>query len=121
MKIAFYIKLFFAFLLFAALLMGLFFFLSKNFYQKHYEELSSKTFVESIAYRKRIFKESLALNNQRLKSIINSTAYQKYVQTQKVDELMNLFNSIKYSDSQVLEIKPLQDLFFQLYLDQLLL
>ena len=107
MKVAFYIKLFFAFLLFAALLMGLFFFLSKNFYQKHYEELSSKTFVESIAYRKRIFKERLTLNNQRLKSIVNSRAYQKYVQNNNPDELLNMFTIIKDSDSQVLEISVL--------------
>lgn len=105
MRVAFYIKLFIAFLAFATFLLMLFFFLSKNFYQKHYENMSSNTFSEFLNYKKQIFEDKIEKYNLQLKSIIDSEAYSYFVNYHKDKPLKDLLEVALNSHTNIIEFK----------------
>ena len=105
MRVAFYIKIFIAFIIFATVLLTLFFFLSKNFYQNHYENLSAKTFTEFLDYKKKSFTQTLESENKRLRHLIHTTAFKQFINSHKEDALLEILKNALLSNDELLEYK----------------
>ena len=105
MKIAFYIKLFVAFIIFGIILLSFFFYISKNFHQRHYEDFSTKKVEEFIKYKKNIFENKIALNDKRLKVLIDSDAFNQFVKFENSENLIESFKNTLLLDEEILEIK----------------
>ena len=101
MRVSFYIKLFFAFIVFAILLLGFSSFAFNNFYEFHNQKKDKENIVNILNYQENSFKNYVRFFDEKL-FLLNQ---KNFLQIEDKEKSLELFKKILFNNENILEFK----------------
>ena len=101
MRVSFYIKLFFAFIVFAILLLGFASFAFNNFYEFHNQKKDKENIVNILNYQENSFKSYVRFFDEKL-FLLNQ---KNFLQIEDKEKSLELFKKILFNNENILEFK----------------
>ena len=101
MRVSFYIKLFFAFIVFAILLLGFSSFAFNNFYEFHNQKKDKENIVNILNYQENSFKSYVRFFDEKL-FLLNQ---KNFLQIEDKEKSLELFKKILFNNENILEFK----------------
>ena len=108
MRVSFYIKLFLAFILFSFILLSLFTFLFKNFYERDMAKKEIQAVTHSLNVKQKIVESYVNHIQSQILAINESDIFKLYMQTKSNEnEMVDFFKLIMKSNTDILQMKIL--------------
>ena len=101
MRVSFYIKLFFAFIVFAILLLGFASFAFNNFYEFHNQKKDKENIINILNYQENSFKSYVRFFDEKL-FLLNQ---KNFLQIEDKEKSLELFKKILFNNENILEFK----------------
>ena len=101
MRVSFYIKLFFAFIVFAILLLGFASFAFNNFYEFYNQKKDKENIVNILNYQENSFKSYVRFFDEKL-FLLNQ---KNFLQIEDKEKSLELFKKILFNNENILEFK----------------
>lgn len=106
MKVPFYLKLFFAFILFASLLLGFSIFIFNSFYKMQTYEKEMANVKSILNHKEGMLTDYILRINQKLEAIKKSLVLKKYLNDEeKISNVEDIFKVVMSSNQDILQMK----------------
>lgn len=107
MRLAYYLKVFIAFILFGIILIGFSLYISTSFFQTNYEKISVQNAKKLIKLREKTFHRFIHTNDKKITAIAKSEAFEEYLNKKSNTRLTDLFKTAIVANEDLVEIKVL--------------
>lgn len=105
-SIPFYLKIFFAFILFSSILLALFIFLFKNFYEADLQKREIFEVKKTLEYKEKLLTDYIKKVNNKLQALNNTHIFKEFSLDKKnKTDVEDLFKLIMSSNNDILQIK----------------